>query len=45
MKIVNYCFNFVTPILIYHIKFINVLDTHVYSLYVYLSVASPKFWF
>ena len=30
MKIVSDCFNFVTTMLSYHIKFINVLDTHVY---------------
>ena len=30
MKIASDCFNFVTTILSYHIKFINVLDTHVY---------------
>ena len=39
MKIVSDCFNFVTTMLSYHIKFINVLDTHVYFIYVYLTVA------
>ena len=39
------CFNFVTTMLNYHIKFINVLDTHVYFIYVYLTVAAPRFWF
>ena len=33
MKIVSDCFNFVTTMLSYHIKFINVLDTHVYFIY------------
>ena len=28
----------------YHIKFINVLDSHVYFVYVYLTVAAPRFW-
>ena len=45
MKIVSDCFNFVTTMLSYHIKFINVLDTHVYFIYVYLTVAAPRFWF
>ena len=40
MKIVSDCFNFVTTMLSYHIKFINVLDNHVY-----LTVAAPRFWF
>ena len=43
MKIVSDCFNFVATMLSYHIKFINVLDTHVYFIYVYLTVA-PRFW-
>ena len=43
MKIVSDCFNFVTTMLSYHIKFINLLDTHVYFLYVYLTVAAPRF--
>ena len=34
MKIVSDCFNFVTNMLSYHIKLINVLDTHVYFIYV-----------
>ena len=37
MKIVSDCFNFVTTMFSYHIKFINVLDTHVYFIYVYLT--------
>ena len=37
MKIVSDCFNFVTTMLSYHIKFINVLDTHVYFIYVYIG--------
>ena len=47
MKIVSDCFNFVTTMLNYHIKFKNVLDTHVYKyfIYVYLTGAAPKFWF
>ena len=45
MKIVTDCFNFVTIMLSYHIKLINVLDTHVYFIYVYLTVAAPRFWF
>ena len=45
MKIVSDCFNFVTTMLSYHIKFINVLDTHVYFIYVYPTVAAPRFWF
>ena len=36
MKIVSDCFNFVTTMLSYHIKFKN---------YVYLKGAAPKFWF
>ena len=44
MKIVSDCFNFVTTMLSYHIKFINVLDT-VYFIYVYPTVAAPRFWF
>ena len=45
MKIVSDCFNFVTTILSYHIKLINVLDTHVYFIYAYLTMAAPRFWF
>ena len=45
MKIFSDCFNFVTTMLSYHIQFINVLDTNVYFIYVYLTVAAPRFWF
>ena len=45
MKMVSDCFNFVTTMLSYHIKFINVLDTRVYFIYVYLTEAAPRFWF
>ena len=47
MKIVSDCFNFVTTMLNYLIKFKNVLDTHVYKyfIYVYLTGAAPGFWF
>ena len=45
MKIVSDCFNFVTTMLSFHIKFINVLDTPVYFIYVYLTVAALRFWF
>ena len=44
MKFVSDCFNFVTTMLSYHIKFTNVLDTHVYFTYVYLTVAAQRFW-
>ena len=36
MKIVSDCFNFVTTMLSYHIKF---------KIYVYLKEAATKFWF
>ena len=47
MQIVSDCFNFVTTMLSYHIKFKNVLDTHVYEyfIYVYLTGAALGFWF
>ena len=45
MKIVSDYFNFVTTMLSYHIKFKNVLDTHVYFIYVYLTGAAPGLWF
>ena len=37
MKIASDWFNFVTNMFSYHIKFKNVLDTHVYFIYVYLT--------
>ena len=45
MKIISDCFNFVTIVLSYHIKFKTVLDTHVYFIYsyVYLTGATPGF--
>ena len=45
MKICSDCFNFVTTMLSYLIKFINVLDTKVYFVYVYLTVAATRVWF
>ena len=43
MKIVSDCFNFVTTVLTYQLsyKFKNILDTHVYFIYVYLTGAAP----
>ena len=43
MKIVSDCINFVTTMLSYHIKFINVLNIHGYFIYVYLTMATPRF--
>ena len=45
MKILGNCFNFITTMLSYHIKFLNVFDTHVYFMYVYLTEATPRFLF
>ena len=45
MKIVSDCFNFITTMSRYNIKFKNVLDTHDYFIYVYLTGAAPGFWF
>ena len=42
MKIVSDCLIFVPTKLSYHIKFKNVLDTHVYFIYVYLTVIGGK---
>ena len=45
MKIVSDCFNFVTTMLSYHIKLKNLLNTHVYFTYDYLTGAATGFWF
>ena len=38
-------FNFVTTMLSYHIIFKNLLDTHDFFIYVYLTGSAPGFWF